>query len=63
MTLPPMHGGRLAFLTARGLEVPARPAGSATIHGDTVVHGVTEMANDIRYGLFFLELRGASSFN
>eukprot|EP01043_Picozoa_sp_COSAG02_P006190 COSAG02_NODE_174_length_31243_cov_76.084543_12_plen_133_part_00 len=51
-------GGRLAFLTELGLEVPARPIGSATIHNDTVVHGVTEMVNGVRYSLFFLQLRG-----
>eukprot|EP01051_Picozoa_sp_SAG22_P007757 SAG22_NODE_557_length_9118_cov_9.050006_7_plen_197_part_00 len=51
-------GGRLAFLTELGLEVPARPVGSATIHNDTVVHGVTEMVNGVRYSLFFLQLRG-----
>eukprot|EP01052_Picozoa_sp_SAG31_P013224 SAG31_NODE_791_length_12069_cov_22.664411_7_plen_238_part_00 len=50
-------GGRLAFATTRGLEIPSRPAGSATIHGDDVVHGVTELTNGVRYSLFLLHLR------
>ena len=51
-------GGRLDFATAAaGLQIPARPAGSATIHGDDVAHGVTEMQNGVRHSLFLLHLR------
>merc|ERR1712196_707437 len=32
-------GGRLAFVTAAGVECPLRPAGSAMAHGRGIVHG------------------------
>ena len=47
-------GGALVFANAEGLHFPLRPAGSATIHDKTVVHGVTELVHGVRYGLFFL---------
>merc|ERR1711971_1328202 len=34
-------GGRLVYLNSQGLHVPSRPAGSATIHDNTIAHGVT----------------------
>jgi len=49
-------GGRLVFATNDGaLYVPCRPAGSATIHNNTVVHGVSTFYTGVRYGLFFLK--------
>jgi|EP01046_Picozoa_sp_COSAG06_P033156 predicted 2-oxoglutarate/Fe(II)-dependent dioxygenase YbiX len=51
-------GGRLVFLTADGeLECTSRTAGSATIHDNGVVHGVTEMTSGVRYALFVLRVR------
>jgi hypothetical protein len=47
-------GGALVFANAEGLHFPLRPAGSATVHDKTVVHGVTELVHGVRYGLFFL---------
>ena len=49
------EGGRLVFATCHGIEVPARPAGSATIHDNRVAHGVTTHLSGIRYGLFLLD--------
>jgi hypothetical protein len=34
--------------------IPKRPAGTCTIHDNTHVHGVNEVKEGIRYGLFFL---------
>jgi len=49
-------GGRLIFATNDGvLYVPHRPAGSVTIHNNTVVHGVSTLRSGVRYGLFFLK--------
>jgi len=36
------------------LYCPSRPAGSATIHDNSIVHGVTRMWSGVRHGLFFL---------
>ena len=48
-------GGRLVFVTREGgLEYTSRRAGSATIHDNGVVHGVTEMRRGVRYALFIL---------
>ena len=48
-------GGRLVYCVEDELFFPARPSGSATMHGNTVAHGVTVLEDGIRYGLFFLE--------
>jgi len=55
-------GGRLVYLTedhqaerTGKVEIPSRPAGSWTIHDNTIVHGVTTLASGIRYALFFLQ--------
>eukprot|EP00966_Prymnesium_polylepis_P066090 1533553-Prymnesium_polylepis.1 len=50
-------GGRLLFATGAGFEQPRRPAGSATIHTHTVVHGVTAIRAGTRYGLFLCDTR------
>eukprot|EP00747_Dinoflagellata_sp_TGD_P182257 gnl/TRDRNA2_/TRDRNA2_36440_c0_seq1.p1 gnl/TRDRNA2_/TRDRNA2_36440_c0~~gnl/TRDRNA2_/TRDRNA2_36440_c0_seq1.p1 ORF type:complete len:335 (+),score=64.53 gnl/TRDRNA2_/TRDRNA2_36440_c0_seq1:81-1007(+) len=47
-------GGRLAYITPDGLEFPVRPSGCATIHDNTIVHGVTPLESGVRYGLFLL---------
>merc|ERR1719252_474921 len=47
-------GGKLMYATKDGVQQPPRPAGSVTIHDNTIPHGVTEMISDTRYGLFFL---------
>jgi small ubiquitin-related modifier len=49
------EGGRLVFATDDGrLQYPTRPAGSVTVHGGGVVHGVTALRCGVRYGLFLL---------
>jgi len=48
-------GGRLVYLNSDGLHVPPRPAGSVTIHDNTIVHGVTLLEKGVRYGLFLLK--------
>jgi len=51
-------GGRLVFVTREEQSVkfmiPNREAGIATIHNDTIIHGVTQLVKGVRYGLFFL---------
>ena len=47
-------GCDLVFATAQGFQQPQRKAGTATIHDNTVLHGVTEMKSGVRYSLFFL---------
>lgn len=53
------NGGRLVYSNSDGLHEPCRPAGSATIHDNTIPHGVTPLVSGIRYGLFFLQSPGA----
>ena len=49
-------GGRLAFATReQGIVWPSRRPGSATIHDDTVAHGVSVHTHGLRFGLFFLQ--------
>eukprot|EP00798_Chlamydomonas_sp_ICE-L_P028100 gene28100-31208_t len=51
-------GGALVFLlphTASAL-VPSRCPGSATVHNNSVVHGVTRMQAGVRYSLFLMQL-------
>jgi hypothetical protein len=49
-------GGRLVFAVAgRGFVQPSRAPGSASVHDGAIVHGVTEMKNGVRYGLFLLD--------
>ena len=48
-------GGRLLWITERGLVQPPRPAGSASIHTQGIVHGVSTMQEGTRFGLFFLQ--------
>ena len=39
-------GGRLAFISAtEGLQWPARTPGSATVHNNRIVHGVTALTS------------------
>ena len=48
-------GGRLAYATLDGgIVTPRRPAGSLTLHDNTIAHGVTKLVSGTRYGLFFL---------
>jgi len=49
------EGGRLVYATCEGFVCPTRQPGSATIHDDTVAHGVTRHTRGVRYSLFFLE--------
>ena len=52
-------GGRLVFAMGDGsLVVPEREVGSATVHDNGVVHGVTEITRGVRYGLFMLQTPG-----
>lgn len=48
-------GGRLVFATGTGFVIPARPAGTATIHTDRIVHGVTALTSGVRYSLFLCD--------
>ena len=54
-------GGKLVFATADGFVCPERPAGAATIHCGSVVHGVTHLESGVRYGLFFCNTPSSSS--
>ena len=48
-------GGKLVYATANaGVHQPSRPAGSATVHDNTIAHGVTRMTWGVRYGLFLV---------
>ena len=38
------------------LVSPPRPAGTATLHGNTVTHAVTAHTSGVRYGLFLLKM-------
>lgn len=49
------RGGRLVFATDAGLEIPRRNVGTVTLHHKDIVHGVTELEEGVRYGLFFLD--------
>ena len=49
------EGGRLVFATEDRLVYPPRPAGSATLHRNTIAHGVTTLISGVRYGLFLME--------
>ena len=49
-------GGRLVFATKQGLMTPSRNAGSATIHDDSILHGVTAHTRGVRYSLFLLHM-------
>jgi hypothetical protein len=49
-------GGSLVWAVDGALETPPRPAGSATIHTEDVVHAVTRMSHGTRYSLFLCEL-------
>jgi hypothetical protein len=48
-------GGKLVFCTPEGVRYPDRPAGTATLHGGKVAHGVTAHTAGVRYGLFLLK--------
>ena len=50
------EGGDLVYVTKEGLKWPSRPAGSATIHDSTILHGVSELRSGIRYSLFLQEV-------
>ena len=54
------EGGRLVYATGRGLVRPQRPAGSYTLHRNDIAHGVTELKEGVRYGLFLLQKRAPS---
>ena len=48
-------GGRLVFATDEGLVCPSRKAGSATLHDNTIAHGVSLHTRGVRYSLFLLQ--------
>lgn len=52
------EGGKLVYISGGKLMSPKRPFMSAIIHTNNIVHGVTEMVSGVKYGLFFLKLRG-----
>jgi len=47
-------GCDLVFVTGAGFEKPTRMPGQATIHDNSILHGVTEMKSGVRHSLFFL---------
>ena len=47
-------GCDLVFATGAGFEKPTRMPGQATIHDNSILHGVTEMKRGVRHSLFFL---------
>lgn len=57
------EGGRLVFATADGFVQPGRPAGSATVHVNCNVHGVTTLRSGVRYGLFLCDTKGVGLTN
>jgi hypothetical protein len=51
------EGGRLVYAVGDGrLESPPRDVGTATIHDDGIVHGVTPLRRGVRYALFLLRV-------
>jgi hypothetical protein len=48
------EGGRLTFVQHKTLCVPKRPCLSITMHGPSMVHGVSELISGIKYGLLFI---------
>ena len=48
------EGCELVFVTSNGFEKPTRMPGQATIHDNSILHGVTEMKSGVRHSLFFL---------
>jgi hypothetical protein len=60
------EGGKLVYITtgrgnAATLHFPKRPAGSFTLHGNDIAHGVTRLVAGVRYGLFLLQKKEAKS--
>lgn len=49
------EGGKLVFAYNGKIYMPDRKPGSATIHDNTIVHGVTPIGKGPRYGVFFLK--------
>ena len=49
------EGGRLVYCSAEGMVWPSRRAGSATVHNNTIPHGVSAHKVGVRYGLFLLQ--------
>ena len=49
------QGGRLTYATHDGLMTPQRSAGTATLHDNTIPHGVTAISCGVRYGLYLRE--------
>jgi len=47
-------GCDLVFVTGNGFDKPRRRPGNATIHDNSILHGVTEMKSGVRHSLFFL---------
>jgi hypothetical protein len=50
-------GGQLVYAKESGLVWPERRAGSATLHTNEVVHGVTPVVCGVRYAMFLLNHR------
>ena len=51
------EGGQLVFVMTNGSVLrPSRAAGTATIHDNGVVHGVSELRRGVRYALFLLRV-------
>eukprot|EP00670_Eutreptiella_braarudii_P012317 CAMPEP_0174330646 /NCGR_PEP_ID=MMETSP0810-20121108/16840_1 /TAXON_ID=73025 ORGANISM="Eutreptiella gymnastica-like, Strain CCMP1594" /NCGR_SAMPLE_ID=MMETSP0810 /ASSEMBLY_ACC=CAM_ASM_000659 /LENGTH=435 /DNA_ID=CAMNT_0015445931 /DNA_START=155 /DNA_END=1462 /DNA_ORIENTATION=+ len=48
-------GGKLVYVNKYGLHWPRRAAGSATVHDNTILHGVSELKAGVRYSLFLQE--------
>ena len=49
-------GGRLCFYSPDvGLQIPARPSGTVTVHNREQMHGVTRLISGKRYYLFVVD--------
>eukprot|EP00009_Paramoeba_aestuarina_P002431 CAMPEP_0201509504 /NCGR_PEP_ID=MMETSP0161_2-20130828/2539_1 /ASSEMBLY_ACC=CAM_ASM_000251 /TAXON_ID=180227 /ORGANISM="Neoparamoeba aestuarina, Strain SoJaBio B1-5/56/2" /LENGTH=309 /DNA_ID=CAMNT_0047904473 /DNA_START=177 /DNA_END=1106 /DNA_ORIENTATION=- len=47
-------GGQLVYVKEDGLFYPERKTGSATLHTNKVLHGVTPVSDGVRYAMFLL---------
>lgn len=48
------EGGSLVYIVNGQPYTPERPAGTVTVHGNDVIHGVSTLKSGVRYELYFL---------
>ncbi len=49
-------GGDLIYLSNGKIHIPKQNLGSMTIHDNSIIHGVSQITEGIRYSLFILDL-------